>query len=691
MTRGAISAMPRGAERRAHTVRLAHPRNEPHMTHSLLRSLAPARIVSLAALLAAAACTRAPATTPVPATAAGFAIAEPEGFARAVQRGTRTRTGQPGPRYWTQYARYRLDASLDVATSRLDGRGTVRYINRSPDALPELAIFLYQNVNRPGAPKDDQFPPTEGMRLDSVLVAGQTVGERGRGAPGLGYAVQNTVMWLRLAQPLAAGDSIDMSFKWHFTVPQGEPAQRMGTDGEVYFIAYWYPQVAVYDDVNGWQTDPYLGVGEFYMDYADYDVSLTVPDHWVIGATGTLENASQVLTERTMARLASARTADSVVSVVGADSRGPGVATQRGEGRRLTWRWSARNVRDFAWGGSGSYLWDATSTLVGDVNGDGTPDRSLVNAFWRPGAATWREAARYGQHAVAYFSRYMFPYPYPHMTQMEGLVSGGMEYPMMTLIAMPPNDPVGLYSVTAHEIAHMWHPMLVGADEKRFPWQDEGLTNFNSAQAVRDFTQGKTDEERASQRNYATIAQRGGEVPMMTHADSFPTSAAYFIGAYEKPNIVFRALRAAVGEEAFNRAWKEYAVRWTNKHPMPQDFFNTFEQVAGRDLDWFWRSWLYETWRMDQSIAEVRPGATAGDSTFVVVENLGQAPMPIRLAVTRADGSVERSVTPVDVWLNGARRVTVGVRPGARVTRVEIDPDAQFPDVDRGNQVWNTR
>jgi hypothetical protein len=620
-----------------------------------------------------------------------YPVPEPPELRRAVETGTRTRTGRPGPRYWQNWATYRIEASLDPATRRLAGRAWVRYENRSPDTLPNLFLYLNQNLFAPTALRNDSVPVTGGMTLSRVAAGGVELsplppGRRSSDLTRAGYVVRGTVLEVVPPHPVTPGAWIDLEFAWSFEVPP-DGAPRGGTDGEVFFVSYWYPQFAVRDDFGRWQTDQYLGNAEFYMGYGDYDVSLTLPEGWLVGATGALQNPEAVLAAVVRERLAEARRSPGTVHVVAASDRGAGRATLRGADGRLTWRFLARNVRDFAFGASDRYLWDATSAVVGDATGDGRPDTAEIHILYRPERVRWAwdQSARYTQHSVEFLSRYLWPYPYPHMTAVDGPRScGGMEYPMMTCIGGP-RDTLRLYSVTVHETAHMWFPMQVGSDERRYAWQDEGLTRFNQAQGMREFFIGY-DLERQVQQAYLDSVRRGGEVELMRHGDQYPVSHwAYGIASYQKMSSILRALRALLGEETFLRAYREYGRRWLFKHPSPYDFWNTFEEFAGRDLDWFWRSWFYETWTLDQAIAEVR---TAGDSVEVVIEDRGLVPMPVRLAVTREGGAVERLVLGEEGWLSGSRRRVARLAGSPPITRVEIDPEHAFPDIDRSNQVW---
>jgi hypothetical protein len=620
-------------------------------------------------------------------------------FSRAVARGTRTRTGRPGPKNWVQHARYRIDARLDVAASRLTGHESAVYLNHSPDTLRRLAVYLRQNLFAPGSPRRESVPITGGVTLDRVVADGRTLSaaHRGRRSAGggsdAGYMVNGTVMWIRLPEPLLPGDSASLEFSWSFTPPPAPSDGREGHEDHVYFLGYWYPQVAVYDDVDGWVTDPYLNGAEFYMDPADYDVRITVPRGWVVGATGTLRDSTSVLSRQTIERLAAARRSREVVHVITKADWGTGHAFAPG-GAERTWHYTATNVRDFAWGTSDRYAWDATIALVPD-GARGVTDTVMISSFFRlhPPAAAWPlGGARFTRDAIEQMSAYLWPYPYPQMTSMEGIIrSGGMEYPMMTLM-QPWPDTLSLAGDLMHETGHMWFPMQVGSSETRYPWMDEGFTQFDVAQGMRVLygeprTGGRpNDSEQGQRRLYLEAARAGHDQALMQLGDLFPQDL-YFVMYYDKTAQVLAALRSVLGDDTFHRAYREYGHRWLGRHPRPEDFFNTIEDVAGRDLSWFWRTWLYEPWSLDQAIASVQD---QGDSVAITIEDRGLAPMPVRLAITRAGGQVERVEVPVDVWLagGGTRRHIVRVRRSPEVTKVEIDPEGAFPDTDRSNQLW---
>ncbi|MEZ4699162.1 MAG: M1 family metallopeptidase [Rhodothermales bacterium] len=631
----------------------------------------------LAALLLLTAPATAQTRRPVP-----YPVIPSVQFQRGLDAGTRTVTGRPGPNYWLNAADYTISATLDPQTRRVRGESSVRYHNNSPDALTDVFVHLHQNLHAPGAIRNRPQKLTDGMPVSLVRVEGTDMAEAEGFLRGPGYRIQGTVMQIRLAEPIPAGGEATLEFAWDFEVPEAG-APRIGTDGDMFFVGYWYPQIAVYDDVNGWKADPYMGNGEFYADWGTFDVRLTLPEGWVMDATGVLQNPEEVLSAQTRERLARAATSDDIVHVVTEADRKAGVSTADSPDGHLTWHFKAEQVRDFAFGASASYLWDATSAVVGDRNGDGTPDRSGINAFYRPNMTTWQRSAEFAKFSIEYLSKMFMPYPYPHMTTVEGVIGGGMEFPMLTHIGGGRNDR-SLFGVTFHEIGHMWFPMIVGQDEKAFTWMDEGLTSYNTNEAERDFWNDSTAWAPENQ-GYYRIAGTGREVESMRHADEYPpNSPARGIASYSKPAVTLHALRGLVGQEAFTTAYREYANRWMWKHPQPYDLFNTFEDVLGMDLDWFWTPLLFETWTLDQAIASVD---VSNENVRVTVVDKGLTPMPLPVRVTYADGRTADQTVPVETWLAGERTAVLTFEPGT-VTRVEIDPGAFLPDVDRENNRW---
>ncbi len=607
-------------------------------------------------------------------------------FDSAVALGTRTRTGEPGPAYWQQRTEYHLEAELNQVSKRLIGQGTVTYHNNSPDTLPTIYLQAYGNLFAPDAKRNTPLLASlGGILFTRVAAAGQSLDSTDAGA---GWTVSGTIMALRLPTPLAPGASVELEFGWNLRIPPDGP--RGGQDRETYVLSYWYPQVAVYDDVNGWQVDQYLGNAEFYMGYGEYDVALTVPEGWLVASTGTLQNPEEVLGDSTRARLAEARASGALVHVVGESDRGAGKATTNGKDGKLTWRFKAQNVRDVTWATSRLYLWDASSVPVGGTTPGAAPDTTMIYSFYRTDQlrSGWGESVPYAARSIAVFSRLLWPYPYPHMTVVDGPAScGGMEYPMLTCIGGDWNERT-LFDVEAHEIAHMWFPMQVGSDEKRYAWMDEGMAQYFQSFAIKaQFPE--SDDAGDNRRNYVGAVRYGKETELMRHGDKYPDYNTYGIASYFKPASVLASLGTVIGDSTMMKGIREYGKRWSGRHPMPADFWDTMNDVSGTNLDWFWRSWYYETWKLDQAIDDVvRANA---DTLIVTVENKGKVPMPVLLVARGASGSTTSLTLPADIWFQGEKKVTVRMAVPDDFTRLEIDPGQRLPDTDRSNQVWPHR
>ncbi|MGD2154859.1 MAG: M1 family metallopeptidase, partial [Gemmatimonadales bacterium] len=519
--------------------------------------------------------------------------------------------------------------------------------------------------------------------LTRVVAEGEKLREGGQEGPR--YSAFATTLSIYPPQPVVPGGQVTLEIDWSFDIPRRGAGGRMGwRDDESFFLAYWYPQMAVYNDVVGWQADWFLGLAEFYAGFASYDLTVEVPEGFVVMATGTLENPDEVLAPAVAERFLQAATSDAVVHVVTAEDRG--TCTRSGEDGYLRWHFVSDRVRDVTFAASSAQLWDAARTPVGDRDGDGTTDYTRVDALYSEGAPRWARMVGYEQHAITFHSDYTgIPYPWPHMTAVEsGGGGGGMEYPMMTLIGdYTQSNDTAFYHVTAHELAHMWQPMIVNSDERRHAWIDEGAATFLESQAARQIFPGR-DNEALDREVYLRMARLGFAGEMMRWSELLGLQA-YSVTSYQKSATVLAVLRELLGEETFLRAYRTFLGEWAFKHPYPWDLFATFERVSGRELDWFWRSWYYETWTLDQAVVSVEE---TGDGTRIVIMDKGWIPMPVRLIITRADGQLLNREIPVEAWLAGATTAAITVPPGAPVSRVEIDASHAFPDIDRDNNVW---
>ena len=608
-------------------------------------------------------------------------------FQLAIENGTRTETGEPGPAYWQQWTDYELTATLDPDEKRVTGSARITHFNRFSQPLPVVALHLHQNVHVEGAIRNEPTEVTGGVTLDHIVADGTRLDE-GSLQAGPGYEVDGTLLVIRPPTPVAAGGSMVFGIEWSLIVPESGFGRMGWNDDNLFMVAYWFPKMAVLDDVIGWHLDPYLGSAEFYDGFGSYDLSIDAPAGWVVMASGELVNREEVLLPHILERLAVAEASDSVIQVVGQDDISSGQVTQPGVDGRVTWRFQADTLRDVAFSVTRDSRWDAVRTPVGDRDGDGRPDYARIDAFYRSDAERWTEMARYAQHSIDFLSRYTgLSYAWPHMSAVEGsgIIGGGMEFPMMTLIGdYNRAGDVALYNVAAHELAHMWVPMTVGVDERRHAWMDEGTTSFNENQARTEFFPGENHDS-AEQNQYIQITQLGVEGELMRRTDYHYEDFARGVASYSKPASILVALRALLGEETFMRGYQKYLADWAYKHPKPMDFFNAMATAAGRDLNWFWRTWYYETWSLDQAIADV---STAGGETRIVIDDLGLAPMPVHLTLTLENGEERQETIGVEDWLAGERTTSITVRVPSPVVRVEIDPGEDFPDTDRTNNVW---
>jgi hypothetical protein len=608
----------------------------------------------------------------------------PGEYQDAILAGTRTASGTPGPDYWQQYADYDIQAELNPDDRTVTASVIINYSNNSPDTLRSLFLELAQNMHAEGVPRIENAEVTGGMNLGRVAVQGQTIGTTGQGAR---YSVDGTRMRVIPVRPVAPGTSAVIEIDWSFVIPAAGASGRMGhNNGNLFFVGYWYPQMAVYDDVVGWFTDPFLGRAEFYHGFADYNLTIQAPPGWAVMATGEFLNPEEVLAPHVLERYKEAVDSDEIVQILGSEDFGP-AGTLSGNGGLLSWRFKSEQVRDVAFSATSASYWDAARTKVGDLNGDGRDEHTIINAFYRETAPLWRETARYSQHAITFLSEYTgLNYPWPHMTAVEGagIIGGGMEYPMMTVMGdYNRNGADALYGVTAHELAHMWVPMMISTNERRYTWFDEGTTVFNTNEAKKDFLNDHFAHQN-SMNGYLFFAMTGLEGEMMRWSDFHYSGEAFGTASYSKPATVLHALRGVLGTDEFNRIYRKFLSEWAFRHPYPFDLFRFFEAETGREMNWFWRSWYYETWKLDQGIAEV---IRDEDQTRIFIRDYGKVPMPVDLTITLDDGRIIERRIPVDVWLSGRRDVYIPV-PHTNVSSVEIDAAFNFPDIDRSNNIW---
>ena len=598
-------------------------------------------------------------------------------------------SGRPGPEYWQQRADYTIAVSLDTATHTIAGRETIRYTNRSPDTLRYIWLQLDQNIFRDDSrgallnPPDARFAARGfkgGFVLDGVRAVGPMGGRAVRGR-ALKTIEEGTVMRVELDRPLPPRGVTSLEIGYSFQVPE-HGADRMGREqfpeGWLYEIAQWYPRLAVYDDVRGWNTEQYLGQGGFYLEYGDIDFAITVPRGFIVAGTGRLTNPLEVLTAQQRARLARALLSDSTVAIIAKNEVGQRSARPAGAGATLTWRFSAHNVRDVAWAAAPNFIWDASGW-----NG------ILMQSFYPPVAdSIWRESTRMVRHSIKHYSEKWFSYPYPTAINVNGPV-GGMEYPMIVFCANR-RSREGLFGVTTHELGHEWFPMVVGNNERLYAWMDEGFNTFINIYSARTyFPDHAWLRTRGQAELWAQFAATGRDEPGITPADRVTPELLGQV-AYNKPATGLYLLRHAILDSTrFDSAFREYIRRWAFKHPTPADFFRSMEDGVGEDLSYFWRGWFLRTDVVDQAVDSVRTSRDSSGTTYTTIylSSPGGLPMPVDLRLTFADGSLENTRLPVEAWFEGNHFTYVRIFP-KELVKIEIDPDKNFPDVRRQNNTW---
>ena len=614
--------------------------------------------------------------------------------------GTRLSSEKPASTYWQQQVDYNVEAELNPEKKLLSGKGIITYYNNSTDTLKSLVWHLYQNIFRKdSSPRKNNtqnsraYGITKGIEIEKILIDGKTVFPQ----------IDGTIMETILPQPLLPNSKIEIAVEWNYEIP-GNASLRTGSNGKDFGICQWYPQIAVYDDQRGWDKTQYLGSVEFYLEYGNWDAELTLPANYIVASTGILQNAGEILNAEQLKRFNSL-SKDSVSKIILPGEAGDTTTAIREKKR--TWHFTAENIRDFAWAASPDYVWDGTKTND-DVN---------IYAFYKAkdyrasfplimsDASNWDEGAKMAKHAIEFYSAKYGKYSYPQATVVSGPVSG-MEYPM--LIFASTGDPISnqLEIVIAHELGHEWYPMMIGSNETNHPFMDEGFTTYITSNCVEDWSGNNglfhkdfvnkyswlnipnNNERQFEQRIYLMEARANIGASILSHPYSIPP-AEYGVMAYMKPGSVMAMLEDVLGKETFNAAMLEYYNRWKFKHPFPQDFFNTIEDVAGFDLDWFWHQWYEEKWKVDIAVDEVKNEEVNGKwkSTITLVNN-EQAKMPASLQLFLSDGTIRDVRFPVTIWEISNRADFVVDSLPAKVKNVIVDPKIMLADVDRLNNSW---
>ena len=598
----------------------------------------------------------------------------PRAIKQAYAKGTRSPDGRPGPKYWQNHGRYDITINAAPPSRTIRGSEAITYWNASPDSLRRLAIKLFLNNHKPGAARNgsaDSLAITSGVHVDRVTVNGAPF-DWGNDARYF------TVHAMTLPSALLPGDSIRLTFDWHYDLSLESGREGM-IDSTTFFLAYFYPRVAVYDDYNGWDTMTFTGSQEFYSDFNDYDVTVNAPANYVVWGTGTLGNATAVLQPAIVERYQASLTSDTTVHVATRED----LAAKRVTAQRPvnSWHFSARDIPDMAFGLSDHYDWDATSVVVDDA----TQRRASAQAAFADTSKDYHHVARYAQHSLDWLSHNWpgVPYPYEKTTVFQGFA--GMEYPMMANDETY-KDTVFSRFVAEHEIAHTYMPFYMGINETRYAFMDEGwATTLEYLINEADIGPAKARDFFRSFRVQGWISDPSpvSDIPIITPEDVM--SSGWGNNAYGKAALGYLALKELLGDDTFRKSLHGYMDRWHGKHPIPWDFFNSVNDISGKNLNWFWNAWYFENSYIDLGVREVK---RVKGGYAVTLENIGGMPAPVTLKLEYSDGSTDMVHETPSIWRASQQRATVRIATKKSLRSLQLDGGI-WMDADSTNNAWS--
>lgn len=596
---------------------------------------------------------------------------------------TRSSDGSPNIGYWQNRADYTIHVAFNDVTGEIGGTVEITYTNNSPHALPFVWLQLDQNLFNKDSRGQARMPLGERSRYGDATTefsGGNTIKRVLVNESAADYLVTDTRMQIRLANAIGPKGSIKIKIDYSFLLP-AQGADRCGiqptSNGNIYSVAQWYPRMCVYDDVKGWNTEPYLGPSEFYLEYGDFDVHITAPASHIVVAGAELQNPVDVLTPLQFTRLEQARKSDKTImirtaeEVTNADSR-PKAST-------VTWHYTLKNARDFAWASSRAFIWDAARINLPDGK---TSLAMSVYPVESKSVKSWGRSTEYVKGSVENYSKRWMRYPYPAAVNVACNVSG-MEYPGIIFCSYNSGGN-GLFGTTDHEFGHTWFPMIVGSNERKYGWMDEGFNMFINSLADDDFNNGEYKQKPRPLQVVGSYLFNETSEKIMTTPDAmkeFNISRCL----YYKPQVGLELLRnELVGPKRFDYAFKLYIERWAYKHPTPWDFFRTMDNATGEDLSWFWKAWFIENYKNDQAILSV---VETKNGTVATIANIEQMAMPVILEYETASGIKDRIKFPVEIWNNTAS-FKVKIPGNEKLVKLVIDPDKIFPDMNVLNNTW---
>jgi hypothetical protein len=600
----------------------------------------------------------------------------PRDIQKAYKNETRSPDGRPGKNYWQNHGRYTISITALPPDRNIKGVEQITYFNNSPDTLKRLNMKLILNIHRPGAarfgPAGDDYL-TDGVQFDSFLVNGEKKNIDNK-------KVSGTNQFITLPKPLMPHDSVKLDISWHFQVSKESGREGM-IDSTTYYLAYFYPRVSVYDDYNGWDTLPFLDAQEFYNDFNDYTLNVSVPKNYIVWATGTLQNAGQVLQPEYVKRLQQSFTSDSTIHIATQeDLAKKGVTTQNDVN---TWTWKANNISDMALGLSDHYDWDAASAIVDDANGR----RASMQSAFGDKSTDFHHAVQNGRNSLSWLSHNWpgVPYPFPKMTSFQGFAD--MEYPMMVNDSHF-DDLTFAQLVQDHEIAHTFFPFYMGINESRYAFMDEGwATTFELLIGTAEVGKEKAESIYKKFRidRWIHDAVTAEDLPIITPSSEL--RGGYGNNSYGKPSLSYFALKDMLGDDLFKKALHFYMDNWNGKHPIPWDYFNAMNTGSGKNLNWFFNNWFFTNYYIDLDLQKV---TKVKDGYAFAINNIGGFAVPFDIKVTYADGGTESFHQTPAVWENNQKQISVNIKTGKVVKAAVIDGGI-FMDADETNNKWTEK
>src|ERR1035437_1732300 len=580
----------------------------------------------------------------------------PRNIQKAIDKGTRTLDGKAGINYWQNRASYNINVEFDPKARVVEGKERIIYSNNSPDTLNEILVHLFPNFFKKGNPRDFAINPEDegnGVCIEKISYNGKGIDT---GAYSNNNEYRGTILKLRLPIPILPRRKAEFSFDWNYILNK-ESDVRTGTiDSSTFFIAYFFPHIAVYDDIDGWNDFQYTGGVEFYNDFADFDVSIIVPKDYIVRATGELQNPEEVLTDKYLKRYRSALTSDNIVRIIDSnDIVQKGITISK---TKNTWKFKAENVTDFAFAMSDHYSWDGSSLIVDKVTGR----RVFIDAVYNKDSKDFYKVAKIAREEIEYMSTVLpgVPFPYPKETVYNG--SGGMEYPMMANdSSVPDSSMVGL---TSHEIFHSYFPFYMGTNESKYAWMDEGWAayiDFMTTSTLYSIEVIKNSRVKA----YKNAIGNDLDLPIIA-ISKYLKSPVYRYNAYIKAAYFYNMLKEYLGNDLFLKALHEYMDRWNGKHPIPYDFFNSMSNAIGEDLTWLIKPWFFEYGYLDLAIKDI---SLKGNNYNIVIEKKGNYPGGFKLKLIYSDGINEVISKNVSVWKDGKSRYILERPAGKKIIK----------------------